>query len=65
MDRTYLYAYSVDNMLNKHLNDRFPIRLVVPMGMLLASVSYFLTVALVELRVVEMWSYIVLWGSMA
>lgn len=62
MDMTYLYAYSIGNMLNGHLNDRFPIRRVVPSGMLLAGICYYLTVTLAHFHVLKAWPYVVLWG---
>lgn len=62
MDMTYLYAYSVGNMLNGHLNDRFPIRRVVPSGMLLAGIGYYLVVTLAHFHVLQVWPYVVLWG---
>jgi len=62
MDMTYLYAYSFGNLLNGHLNDRFPIRIVVPGGMLLAGCTYFLTVILANLREIRLWPYVLLWG---
>ena len=58
---TYLYAYCVGNMLNGHFNDRFPIRRVVPIGMLLAVVCYYLTVTIDYFHVQQVW-YVVLFG---
>ena len=55
---TYLHAYCVGNMLNGHLNDRFSIRLVVPIGMLLAGVCYYLIAIFTDFN----WLYVVLFG---
>ena len=63
MDMTYLYAYAIGNMLNGQINDRFPIRRVVPCGMLMAGTCYATALILSHFRVLEVWPYVVLWGG--
>jgi len=61
-DTTYLFCYGIGNYISGTLGDNFPIRLVVPAGLLLSALCYSAVVILGYLDYYNVYLFSVMFG---
>ncbi|CAG9315777.1 unnamed protein product [Blepharisma stoltei] len=62
MDSTYLFCYAIGNYISGVLGDLFPIHIVVPSGMILGSLCYFIIVFLGYANYGNPYIFVILFG---